>query len=68
MIRGENIRVWRGEAVLFEGTLTSLRRFKNDVREVAEGFECGVVLDGFNDYQEGDIIECFVIERMTQPL
>ncbi len=68
LIRGENIRVWRGEAVLFEGTLTSLRRFKNDVREVAEGFECGVVLDGFNDYQEGDIIECFVIERITQPL
>jgi len=68
LVRGEKVRVWRDEAVLFEGELSSLRRFKNDVREVAEGFECGVMLDGFNDFQEGDIIECLTIQRVSQTI
>ncbi|MBC7326512.1 translation initiation factor IF-2 [bacterium] len=68
LVRGEKVRVWRGEAVVYEGELDSLRRFKNDVREVAQGFECGVMLEGFNDFQEGDIIECLTIERVPQNL
>ncbi|MGC8844100.1 MAG: translation initiation factor IF-2, partial [bacterium] len=65
LVRGEGVRVWRDEAVVFEGELSSLRRFKNDVREVAEGFECGVLLEDFNDFQEGDIIECFTKQRVA---
>lgn len=68
LLRGEKVRVWRDEAVVYEGELSSLRRFKNDAREVAEGFECGVLLEDFNDFQEGDIIECFTIERVPQGL
>jgi len=66
LVRGEGVRVWRGEAVVHEGELGSLRRFKNDVREVTEGFECGVLLDDFKDFQEGDIIECFTKQRVAQ--
>lgn len=65
LLRGEKVRVWREEAVVYEGELSSLRRFKNDVREVAEGFECGVMLEGFNDFQEGDVIECITIQKVS---
>ena len=43
--------------MIFDGAIAGLRRFKDDVREVATGYECGVSLEGFNDFQEGDIIE-----------
>ncbi len=66
LLRGEKVRVWREEAVVYEGELNSLRRFKNDVREVGEGFECGVMLEDFNDFREGDIIECITIQRVLQ--
>jgi len=55
-------------AVIIETTIAQLKRFKDDAREVAEGFECGILLDGFNDVKEGDIIEAFEtreIERTT---
>lgn len=68
LLRGEKVRVWRKEAVIYEGEISSLRRFKNDVREVGEGFECGVLLDDFNDFQEGDIIECFTKQKVAQSL
>ncbi|MBN1336629.1 MAG: translation initiation factor IF-2 [Deltaproteobacteria bacterium] len=51
-------RVRRGERNVWEGRLGSLKRFKDDVREVLQGFECGIGLDGFNDVQVGDVIEC----------
>ncbi len=53
------VRLVRGKDVIFEGKLGSLRRFKDDVREVQEGFECGLSLEGFNGIQEGDILEAY---------
>jgi translation initiation factor IF-2 len=57
MVKGMNIRVYRGNEVVYEGHLNSLKRFQDDVREIEEGLECGIMLDGYNDLQEGDIIE-----------
>ena len=62
--RNCSVRVNRDNIVIFEGELASLRRFKDDVREVASGYECGMQIDKFNDIKEGDIIECFVIEQL----
>ena len=55
--RGSRARVLRDGKEVFDGAIAGLRRFKDDVREVATGYECGVSLDGFNDFQEGDIIQ-----------
>ena len=57
--RGAKIRLIRNGVVVHEGTVSSLKRFKDDVREVARGFECGVGIDGYNDVREGDYIESF---------
>ena len=57
LTRGARGRVIRNGETIFDGPIAGLRRFKDDVREVATGYECGVSLDGFNDFQEGDIIE-----------
>ena len=62
--RNCSVRVNRDNIVIFEGELASLRRFKDDVKEVAAGYECGMQVDKFNDIKEGDIIECFVIEQL----
>ncbi len=68
VIRQNRIRVLRNHIVVFEGKLASLRRFKDDVREVAEGYECGISIDGFNDLREGDIIESFRLEKVAAKL
>ena len=57
LTRGARGRVIRSGEAIFDGPIAGLRRFKDDVREVATGYECGVSLEGFNDFQEGDIIE-----------
>jgi len=57
--RNSNVRVIRDSAVIYTTTVADLKRFKDDVREVAEGFECGIRLDGFNDVKEGDVLEVF---------
>jgi len=57
--RGSQVRIVRDGTVIYETTIAQLKRFKDDVREVAEGFECGILLDGFNDVKEGDILETF---------
>jgi translation initiation factor IF-2 len=57
------VRVWRNEEQIYEGRVASLRRFQEDVREVRTGFECGVGLDHFDDFEEGDSIEFYVKER-----
>ena len=62
--RNCSVRVNRDNIVIFEGELASLRRFKDDVREVASGYECGMQVEKFNDIREGDIIECFVTEQL----
>ncbi|MGD9969845.1 MAG: translation initiation factor IF-2 [Sulfuricurvum sp.] len=59
LVRGGMVRVIRNGVVIHEGNLTSLKRFKDDVKEVAKGFDCGVVLDGYTDVRVGDVIETF---------
>ena len=62
--RGCDVRVLRDNIVIHEGSLASLRRFKDDVREVASGYECGMQIEKFNDIKVGDVIECFVMEEI----
>jgi translation initiation factor IF-2 len=57
--RGANVRVVRDGTVVHETRIAQLKRFKDDVREVEEGFECGILLDGFNDVKEGDVLEVY---------
>ncbi len=66
--RNAGMRLIREKDVLFTGKATTLKRFKDDVRDVKEGFECGISLDGFNDIKEGDIIEAFEMEEIKQTL
>jgi len=61
-------RVFRGEEKIAEGKLTSLKRFKDDVREVSEGYQCGISVAGWNDIQPGDVIEAIEIEQVAQRL
>ena len=61
--RGSKIRIVRDGIVITEDEIKSLRRFKDDVKEVASGFECGIGLEKFNDIKEGDIFESFIIEE-----
>ena len=62
--RGCEVRVLRDNIVIHEGDLASLRRFKDDVKEVATGYECGMQVEKFNDIKIGDVIECFVMEQI----
>ncbi len=62
--RGANVRVWRGDTVVYDGRIASLRRYQEDVNEVREGYECGIRLDGFDDVKEGDIIEAYRVEEV----
>jgi len=64
--RGCQVRVVRDGIVIHEGELASLRRFKDDVREVATNYECGLSVEKFNDIKEGDVIEAFVMEQIEQ--
>jgi translation initiation factor IF-2 len=54
--------------VIYEGRVGSLRRFKEDVREVGEGFECGIGLENYNDVKEGDVIETFEVREVARSL
>ncbi len=62
--RNAQARIVRDGIVIHEGDIASLRRFKDDVREVASGFECGIALEKFSDIKEGDIIEAFIMEQI----
>ncbi len=64
--RNAQVRLLRDNVVVFEGKLSSLRRFKDDVREVAYGYECGIGLENYNDVKEGDVVECFVMEEIER--
>src|SRR5919199_1073684 len=64
--RSAQVRVVRDGTVINETSISQLRRFKDDVREVAEGFECGILLDGFNDVKEGDILEIFETRQVER--
>jgi translation initiation factor IF-2 len=67
VVRNCKVRVRRGGKVLYEGTLDSLKRMREDTREVNAGYECGIGIDKFNDWHEGDIIEAYqmVTKRRT---
>jgi translation initiation factor IF-2 len=66
--RGARIRLVRDGAVVYDGRVASLRRFKDDVREVAEGFECGIGLENFQDVKEGDVLEAYEIREVARSL
>jgi len=68
ILRNGKARLVRDAVVVWEGDIGSLRRVKDDVREVASGYECGIGLAGFNDIKEGDIIECFEMEEIEATL
>jgi translation initiation factor IF-2 len=68
IVRSARVRVRRGEAVVGEGTVGSLRRFKDDVREVLQGFECGISVDGVKGMQAGDVVEAFTTEEVARTL
>jgi translation initiation factor IF-2 len=62
------VRVIRDNVVAYEGKLGSLRRFKDDVREVQQGYECGISVENFNDIKAGDIIEAYAIDKIAAKL
>lgn len=65
IVRGGKLRIYRDNVLVVEGNVQQLKRFKDDVKEVAYGFECGCAIEGFNDIQIGDIIECYIIEQVA---
>ncbi|GAC1659533.1 MAG: hypothetical protein NVS9B12_12880 [Vulcanimicrobiaceae bacterium] len=65
IVRNAKVRVLRDSAVVFDGEIESLRRVKDDVKEVAENFECGIQVAKFADLKEGDIIEAFTSELVA---
>ncbi|HYP39693.1 MAG TPA: EF-Tu/IF-2/RF-3 family GTPase, partial [Chloroflexia bacterium] len=62
--RNSQIRLLRNGAVIYDGTVSALKRFKDDVREVAQGYECGISLTNYNDFQEGDTLEAYRKEQV----
>jgi translation initiation factor IF-2 len=66
--RSAGLRLLRDGVVVYEGRIASLRRFKDDAKEVAAGFECGIGIEGFNDIQVADVIEAYVKEQIERKL
>jgi len=66
IIRSASIRVLRDGIVVHDGRLASLKRFNEDTREALEGFECGILLDGFNDLKEGDTLEAYETKEVAR--
>ena len=66
MERNAGVRIIREDVVIHEGKLATLKRFKDDAKEVTKGFECGIQIEDFNDVKEGDIIEAFVMEQIDR--
>ena len=64
--RESGVRVIRDNVVIHEGQLDTLKRFKDDAKEVAKGYECGITIENYNDIQEGDIIEAFIMEEIKR--
>lgn len=66
--RGTKCRLLRDQVVVFDGNLKTLRRFKDDVREVQNTFECGIAFESYNDIKQGDVIECYEVEEVQRSL
>ncbi len=68
VVRNAKMRVLRDGAMIWDGKMSTLKRFKDDAKEVLEGFECGISLEGYNDVKEKDILECYELEEIKQKL
>lgn len=68
IVRGAQVRLLRDNRIIVTGKLSSLKRFKDDAKEVAQGYECGMGIENFNDIRQGDVIEAFMIEMIAQEL
>ena len=66
--RGQRIRIVRDSVEIYDGTMSSLKRFKDDVKEVKEGLECGVGVENFNDIKVGDVLETYRVEQVARTL
>jgi translation initiation factor IF-2 len=66
--RAANVRLLRDDVVIFDGNISSLKRFKDDVKDVSSGFECGVGLENYNDIKPGDVLEFYTLEEMKVEL
>ena len=62
--RGSGVRLIRDEVVIHQGELSTLKRFKDDVREVQQNYECGMSFENYNDLKIGDVVECFDVEEV----
>lgn len=60
------MRIIRDGVVIYEGQLDTLKRFKDDVKEVAQNYECGITIEKYNDLKEGDIIEAYIMEEVKR--
>jgi translation initiation factor IF-2 len=60
--------VLRRKDLIYEGVIQSMRRFQDEVNEVRAGMECGIRIEGFGDYEPGDVLECYTIEKVAQKL
>ena len=68
VLRNSDVRIVRDGIVIYEGKLASLKRFKDDAKEVAAGYECGLSFENYNDIKEGDVAECFVMEQVERTI
>ena len=66
--RGASVRLLRDDVVIHEGKLSTLKRFKDEVREVTQGFECGMAFENYQDIRADDVIECFEVEEIARTL
>lgn len=66
LVRGGKLRIYRDDIMIVEGNVKQLKRFKDDVKEVSFGFECGCAIEGFNDIKIGDFIECYLVEEVKK--
>ena len=64
--RNAGVRVLRDNVVIHDGKLASLKRFKDDAKEVTKGYECGIQIEKYNDIKEGDIIEAYILEEIKR--
>jgi translation initiation factor IF-2 len=64
--RGAQVRIVRDGTVVYDGRIGSLRRFQDDVREVQQGFECGLTIEGYNDVKEGDVLETYTVREVAR--
>ena len=66
--RGQLVRLLRDGVILYQGKVNSLRRFKDDAKEVQSGYECGIGVEKFNDVKTGDVLEAFIMEEVASTL